>query len=59
MFVLTVVLSVLIGFTGFTVGIVASADNYQEKCVAKYAEMPHNKVGDYCKTLLKFEKDAK
>ena len=49
----------LIGFFGFTFGLVSMESNYQEKCVAKYAEMPHNKVGDYCKTLLKFEKEAK
>lgn len=46
-------------FAGFVTGTALVADNYQEKCVAKYAEMPHNQVGDYCKKILKFEKDTK
>ena len=50
---------VLVGFFGFTFGLISAEENYQEKCVAKYAYMPHSEVGTYCKTLLKFEKDAK
>jgi hypothetical protein len=46
-------------FLGFIAGIAETEHTYQEKCVAKYAEMPHNKVEDFCKTLLKFEKDPK
>jgi hypothetical protein len=43
----------------FFVGVAESEAHYQANCVAKYAEMPHNKVEDFCKTILKFEKDAK
>jgi hypothetical protein len=50
---------VLIGFFGFTAGLMESEHTYQEKCIAKYAHMPHSQVGDYCKTILKFEKEAK
>lgn len=50
---------VFAGFISFIVGVSSAETNYQEKCVAKYAEMPHNQVGDYCKKILKFEKDAK
>jgi hypothetical protein len=54
--IIVVVLLIFIGFLG---GIVAAENDVQEKCVAKYASMPHNQVGDYCKTILKFEKEAK
>jgi hypothetical protein len=50
---------VFIGFIGYISGAIDIEHSYQEKCVAKYAEMPHNKVEDYCKTILKFEKDPK
>jgi hypothetical protein len=52
-------LAVLIGFFGFVTGLTVMETNYQGKCVEKYAAMPHNQVGDYCKTILKFEKEAK
>jgi hypothetical protein len=51
--------AIIIGFTGFLFGITEQADTFQRRCEAKYADMPHNKVTDHCKTLLKFEKDAK
>jgi hypothetical protein len=53
------IVAVILLFLGFMCGMTAEENSVQEKCVAKYAEMPHNKVGDYCKTILKFEKDAK
>ena len=54
-----IIVGVVLIFLGFLCGIKAETNDTQEKCVAKYAEMPHNQVGDYCKTLLKFEKDSK
>jgi hypothetical protein len=50
---------VLISVCCFFVGSYDEADAIQRRCVAKYAEMPHNKVEGFCKTLLKFEKDPK
>jgi hypothetical protein len=50
---------ILIGFCGFMIGLAETEATYQDKCVAKYADMPHNQVVDYCKKILKFEKDAK
>ena len=56
---MTGILILLIGCIGFLVGWADTEENYKNKCVAKYADMPHNKVEDYCKTILKFEKDPK
>jgi len=42
-------------FVGELSGTVTTKQEYQTACVAKYADMPHNKVEDFCKTLLKFE----
>ena len=56
---MTGILILLIGCLGFLVGWADTEENYRHKCVAKYADMPHNKVEDYCKTILKFEKDPK
>ena len=49
----------IVGFCGFMIGLAEQEVNYQEKCVAKYADMPHNQVGNYCEKILKFEKDTK
>lgn len=40
---------------GYVEGSSSVEDSYQQKCVAKYAEMPHNKVENFCKDLLKFD----
>lgn len=53
------ILFVAIATLVFLVGRVEQQATFQEKCVAKYADLPHNKVEDYCKALLKFEKDPK
>lgn len=44
---------------GFVIGAAEQADTYQRRCEAKYADMPHNKVADHCKAILKFDQDAK
>lgn len=54
-----IILVVILIFGGFMVGATEERATIMERCVAKYADMPHNKVEDYCKTILKFEKDAK
>lgn len=36
-------------------GVIASKDSHQVKCEKYYGDMPHNKVKEHCKTLLKFE----
>lgn len=54
-----IIVAVFLIFMGFMGSIMAAENDVQEKCVAKYAEMPHNQVDDYCKTILKFEKAAK
>lgn len=43
----------------FLSGLAAYESNIQEKCIAKYSDMPHNKVTEYCENVLKFEKDSK
>jgi len=43
----------------FTFGELSEADNVKDRCIVKYSDMPHNKVVDYCTTVLKFEKDPK
>jgi hypothetical protein len=44
---------------GFFIG-QSDANTYtHNKCVVKYSDMPYNKVEEHCKTILKFEKDAK
>jgi hypothetical protein len=53
------ILVLLVGLFGFTAGLIDANHTYQEKCVAKYSYMPHNQVGEYCKTILKFEKETK
>jgi hypothetical protein len=53
------IVAVVLLFLGFMCGIMAETNDVQERCVAKYASMPHNEVGDYCKTILKFQKEAK
>jgi hypothetical protein len=53
------IFAVLLGVMGCVLGVISCSDHYEEKCIAKYADMPHSKVKDYCKTLLKFEKEAK
>lgn len=53
------IMLLLVGGLSFMVGTLDQQSVYQEKCVAKYADMPHNKVENYCKTLLKFEPDPK
>lgn len=42
---------------GLITGANVERDQRQEKCVAKYSDMPNNKVHDYCKELLKFNKE--
>lgn len=32
--------------------------DYQAKCVAKYGDMPANKVQEYCKELLMFKQES-
>lgn len=54
--VIAVILSIVMGFMW---GIMAEESHIQSKCVAKYADMPHNKVDEFCKTLLKFEPATK
>ena len=54
-----IILVVILIFGGFMVGATEERATIMERCVAKYADMPHNKVEDYCKTILKFEKDPK
>lgn len=59
MYILELAVVVLIGGLSFLVGAGESAESFQQRCVVKYADMPHNKVSDYCKTLLKFDVDPK
>jgi hypothetical protein len=42
-------------FAGNFEGTASITQQYQSACVAKYADMPHNKVEDFCRVLLKFE----
>lgn len=48
----------LAGFVGL-IAVDTVEKRYQTKCIEKYSDMPHNKVTEYCTTLLKFEKDPK
>jgi hypothetical protein len=53
--ILAIFISLLIGFS---YGYADSRSDIQEKCVNYYSDMPHNKVEDHCKNLLKFKKDV-
>jgi hypothetical protein len=53
------IIVVLLTVFGWFVGHEDARIEIKNACVAKYADMPYNKVEAYCKTLLKFEKDAK
>ncbi len=54
--VLMVFVAIIVAFfVGSMEGTATTKQEYQAACVAKYADMPHNKVEDFCKTLLKFE----
>jgi hypothetical protein len=56
---LELIFCICIACVSFMVGSFDQYSSFQDKCVAKYADMPHNKVGEYCTTLLKFERDPK
>lgn len=47
---------VLIAFFSFVGGLISEERTIQDKCVAYYADMPHNKVQQHCKDLLEFKK---
>ena len=40
-------------------GYMSASEHVHDRCVAMYADMPHNKVGEHCVTLLKFQKESK
>lgn len=44
---------------GIFLGVGGNQKTQLRKCVEYYSDMPHNKVTDHCKTLLKFEKPTK
>lgn len=48
----------MIGLLAFLGGYESAVDAHQSACIAKYSDMPHNKVTEYCTTLLKFEKEV-
>lgn len=52
------IVAIVMAFLGFIVGYIEVKSDYQENCINKYSDMPHNKVEDYCKNLLKFKKEG-
>ena len=54
-FILSIVIIFVCGFCGYAVGLADSSTEYQAKCVAKYSDMPYNKVQAHCKELLEFK----
>jgi len=53
------IICLVIAFSCTLFGYKTATEDIHDRCVAKYAEMPHNKVDEHCKTLLKFEKESK
>ena len=54
-FILSIVIIFVCGFCGYAGGLADSSTEYQAKCVAKYSDMPYNKVQAHCKELLEFK----
>ena len=54
-FILSIVIIFVCGFCGYVVALADSSNKYQAKCVAKYSDMPYNKVQAHCKELLEFK----
>jgi hypothetical protein len=54
-------LIILVGLyiLGWNDGNSMTEKKYQKVCMEMYSDMPYNKVEDFCKQLLKFEKDVK
>ena len=53
------ILFFLISLAAFFIGQFDQREYTQSKCVAKYSEMPHNKVEAFCKELLLFKNETK
>jgi len=49
----------ILAFIFVFVGVRSSEERYQRRCVEKYSDMPHGKVGKFCEELLKFKKEVK
>jgi hypothetical protein len=54
-FIVVVAVIVLSVSASYLIGKEDANKVMQEKCVAKYAEMPYNKVQEHCVELLKFK----
>lgn len=54
LFVIAIVAMVAGG--SYNMGIDNTNRHFQQKCVAKYSDMPHNKVQQHCKEILEFKK---
>ncbi len=54
-FILSIVIIFVCGFCGYVIALTDSSNEYQAKCVAKYSDMPYNKVQAHCKELLEFK----
>jgi hypothetical protein len=52
----SIVACVFLGI-GIVIGVTKTDSDYQTRCETMYADMPHNKVSDHCKAILKFKKD--
>lgn len=47
---------IAIGTGGHSMGVYDGKNTIHQKCVAKYSDMPHNKVQAHCKEILEFKK---
>ncbi len=54
-FIIGFVLLVMSVTASYLMGKEDATESMQEKCVAKYTEMPYNKVQEHCVELLKFK----
>ena len=57
-FIIVLAIIFIMFISGMTIGTLDERDIYQQRCVVKYGDMPSNKVQDYCKELLKFNKES-
>lgn len=47
---------IAIGTGGHSMGVYDGKNVIHQKCVAKYSDMPYNKVQAHCKEILEFKK---
>lgn len=55
-FIFAIAIIVLFSGGSYNMGIDYTNRHFQQKCVAKYSDMPYNKVQAHCKEILEFKK---